>query len=131
MAYEHEEKLLNIPHKLTLDERSHLSTTGVTKVESFDEELVVIHTVKGTLVIRGQELHLQQLSLDGGQVHVDGKTVSKNYKLSPGETIVLVIPEPKEVEILIFWLPIRDRSMRENRSLNPSGVLITAAITVP
>ena len=80
MAYEHEEKLLDTPHRLTLDNRTHLTMSGVTKVESFDEELVVVHTVKGTLVIRGQELHLQQLSLEAGQVRVDGTIHAMTYE---------------------------------------------------
>ena len=75
-----EEKLLQVPHKLALDERKRLTVSGVTKVESFDEELVVVHTVKGTLVIRGQELHLQQLSLEAGQVRVDGTIHAMTYE---------------------------------------------------
>ena len=54
MAYAYEEKALDNPHKLTLDSRNRLTMTGVTEVESFDEEMVVLHTTKGTLVIRGQ-----------------------------------------------------------------------------
>ena len=70
MAYE--EKMLENPHKLVLESRNRLTMTGVTEVESFDEELAVLHTVRGTLVIRGKQLHLQLLTLDTGQVHVDG-----------------------------------------------------------
>lgn len=80
MAYAYEEKALDNPHKLTLDSRNRLTMTGVTEVESFDEEMVVLHTTKGTLVIRGQGLHLQLLSLDGGQVHVDGTVESMTYE---------------------------------------------------
>ena len=70
----------SLPHKLTLDERSRLAVTGVTEVVSFDESAVVLKTVKGVLVIRGQQLHLQTLSLDGGQVAVDGTVSSMNYE---------------------------------------------------
>lgn len=80
MAYEYEEKALEHPHKLTLDSRSRLTMTGVTEVESFDEEMVVLHTTRGTLVVRGNGLHLQMLSLDGGQVHVDGTVESLTYE---------------------------------------------------
>ena len=75
MAYEYQEKALELPHKLTLDGRNRLNLTGVTEVESFDEGMVVLHTTRGTLVIRGEGMPLQLLSLDGGQVHEDG-TVS-------------------------------------------------------
>ena len=40
----------------------------------------VLHTTKGTLVIRGQGLHLQLLTPDGGQVHVDGTVDSMTYE---------------------------------------------------
>ena len=80
MAYEYQEKALELPHKLTLDGRNRLNLTGVTEVESFDEGMVVLHTTRGTLVIRGEGMHLQLLSLDGGQVHVDGTVDSMTYE---------------------------------------------------
>jgi len=80
MAFEYEEKSLDLPHKVTLEGRSRLNMTGVREVESFDEGMVVLHTTRGTLVIRGDGLHLQLLSLDGGQVHVDGTVNSLTYE---------------------------------------------------
>ena len=62
-----------LPHKLTLDERKNLTMTGVTEVVSFDETMVVLRTALGTLEVQGQELQLKTLSIDGGQVAVDGK----------------------------------------------------------
>ncbi len=80
MAYELAEKALELPHKLMLDGRERLNITGVTEVESFDEGMVVLHTNRGTLVIRGEGLHLQRLDLDGGQVLVDGTVHSMTYE---------------------------------------------------
>ena len=71
------------PHKLTLDDRERLTLTGVTEVESFDEQLVVLHTEQGTLVVRGEGLHLQLLSPDGGVVHVQGRVNSLQYEDMP------------------------------------------------
>lgn len=85
MAYAYEEKALENPHKLTLDDRKRLTMTGVKEVESFDEEMIVLHTTRGTLVVRGMGLHLQLLSLDGGQVHVDGNVESLTYEDSARE----------------------------------------------
>ena len=85
MAYGYEEKALENPHKLTLDGRSRLTMTGVTEVESFDENMIVLNTTRGTLVIRGKGLHLQLLSLEGGQVHVDGTVDSITYEDSARE----------------------------------------------
>ncbi len=66
-----EDKLL-LPHKLTLNERRDLSVTGVTEVVSFDEEAVILKIGSDTLSVRGENLHMKTLSLDAGQVAVDG-----------------------------------------------------------
>ena len=66
------EKEVQQPHELRLDNRARLSVSGVREVESFDETVVVLSPVRGLLVIRGQKLQLQALSIDGGQVSVHG-----------------------------------------------------------
>lgn len=72
-----EEKL---PHKLQLSERKQLTMTGVTEVVSFEETAVVLHTVLGRLLVQGQGLKLKTLSLDGGQVAVDGEISALIYE---------------------------------------------------
>ncbi len=67
-------------HSLHLENRAKLQVTGVREVESFDEETVVLHTPRGVLVIRGEGLHLQTLSIDGGNVIVDGSVQSLSYE---------------------------------------------------
>lgn len=47
-------ELPDLPQKLTLENRSRLTVTGVQDVESFDESAVVLHTNRGVLVIRGR-----------------------------------------------------------------------------
>lgn len=74
----------NLPHKLTLDQRKNLTMTGVTEVVSFDENAVVLRTGMGTLEVQGQDLQLKTLSLDGGQVAVDGH-ISALYYEEPRE----------------------------------------------
>ena len=69
-----------LPHKLTLNERRQLTMTGVTEVVSFDENAVVLHTSLGALVIQGRDLKLKTLSLDGGQVVVDGSIAALGYE---------------------------------------------------
>ncbi len=81
----YEKAALEAPHRLTLEDRSRLTMTGVTEVESFDEGQVVLHTTRGVIIVRGQGLHLQLLSLDGGQIHVDGTVDSITYEDNPRE----------------------------------------------
>lgn len=68
------------PHKLTLNERKSLTMTGVTEVVSFEESLVVLRTSLGLLTVQGQELKLKTLSLEGGQVAVDGQISALVYE---------------------------------------------------
>lgn len=69
-----------LPHKLSLDERSRLTMTGVTEVISFEENSVVLHTALGTLIVQGNDLKLKTLSLEGGQVAVDGHISALIYE---------------------------------------------------
>ncbi len=71
---------LQLPHKLTLNERKQLTMTGVTEVVSFDDTAVVLHTQLGTLEIQGESLKLKTLSIDGGQVAVDGHICALIYE---------------------------------------------------
>ena len=74
------ENQMLLPHRLTLNERRQLSVTGVSEVVSFDEECVVLRTEMGLLVIRGQQLQLKTLSLEGGQVAVEGSVGALHYE---------------------------------------------------
>lgn len=76
------ENQMQLPHRLTLNERRHLSMTGVSEVVSFEENAVVLRTEMGLLVIRGQELQLKTLSLEGGQVVVEGTVEAMHYEQS-------------------------------------------------
>ncbi len=71
---------LQLPHKLTLNERKDLTMTGVTEVVSFDDTTVVLRTCLGTLVVQGQQLQLKNLSQDGGQVAVEGHIEALTYE---------------------------------------------------
>lgn len=68
------------PHKLTLDGRQKLTMTGVTEVASFDDTTVVLHTEMGTLTVQGLQLQLKTLSVEGGQIEVDGRVSALIYQ---------------------------------------------------
>ncbi|MBR5470712.1 MAG: YabP/YqfC family sporulation protein [Oscillibacter sp.] len=67
-------------HRLELAGREHLTVTGVEDVERFDETGIVMSTSAGTLVVTGEDLHIGKLSLDGGELHVDGRIDSVTYE---------------------------------------------------
>ena len=74
------ENQMLLPHRLTLSERQQLSMTGVSEVVSFDENAVVLRTELGILVIQGSNLQLKTLSLEGGQVVVEGSVAALHYE---------------------------------------------------
>lgn len=74
------ENQMQLPHRLTLNERRQLSMTGVSEVVSFDDTSVVLRTELGTLVIQGSGLQLKTLSLEGGQVVVEGSVSAMHYE---------------------------------------------------
>ncbi len=75
---------LQLPHALTLNERNHLTMTGVAEVVSFDDTAVILRTSLGTLVVQGIDLRLKNLSPDGGQLAVDGQVCSLCYQQERG-----------------------------------------------
>lgn len=69
-----------IPHSLSLHQRQKLTVTGVTEVVSFEDSAVVLHTALGTLIVQGKDLQLKTLSLEGGEVAVDGTVSALTYQ---------------------------------------------------
>ena len=68
------------PHRLELEGRERLTVSGVEDVERFDENSILMSTSAGTLVITGEDLHIGKLSLDGGELHVDGQIDALTYE---------------------------------------------------
>jgi len=72
-------------HHLILEERERLTVSGVEDVQSFDETTIVMETNRGILIVRGEGLHIEKLSLDGGDLKVEGNIESLNYEESARE----------------------------------------------
>lgn len=70
-------------YSMSLDDRRHLTLTGVTDVESFDETAVVLHTHGGRLIVTGKELHVSSLQLENGRLTVNGSIDAAVYD-TPG-----------------------------------------------
>ncbi|MDD6077685.1 MAG: sporulation protein YabP [Oscillospiraceae bacterium] len=76
MAYEDKKNpTVRRPHSVILEERTKLTVTGVDEVLSFDENEVTMRTSRGSLIVRGSELHVGKLAIDTGELGIDG-TVS-------------------------------------------------------
>ena len=68
------------PQRIELSGREHLSVSGVEDVDRFDENEIVMNTGEGVLIVTGEGLHIGKLSLDGGELHVDGRIDSLLYE---------------------------------------------------
>lgn len=69
-------------HKLVLFNRSSLQMTGIADVIAFDTNEIVMNTEDGLLMVRGEDLHVNHLSLEKGEVHIDGHVDSMIYSNS-------------------------------------------------
>lgn len=66
-------------HKLTLTNRGALSLNGVVDVISFDLNEVLLETEAGMLTVKGQDLHVNHLTLEKGEVEISGNVDSLLY----------------------------------------------------
>ncbi len=71
-------------HKLILNNRRSCNLTGVNDVLSFDESEIILETEQGMLMIKGGGLHVNRLTLDKGEVDVDGRIDSFTYSEQAG-----------------------------------------------
>ena len=67
------------PHRLTIQDRKLAGITGVWDCVSFDENEVVLDTDMGLLTIRGKDLHVNRLTLEKGEVDLEGTVESFVY----------------------------------------------------
>lgn len=64
---------------LSLESRKKLTLTGVVEVLSFDEEKILLNTVLGNLVIKGEGLKMNKLDVQNGDVVIAGRVSSMIY----------------------------------------------------
>lgn len=67
------------PHSLLMQDRSSVSLTGVREMISFDEEQVLMDTDMGLLTIKGKDLHISRLTVEKGEVDIEGSVDSVIY----------------------------------------------------
>ena len=74
-----EEKSTLGPHKLLIQGRKSAELTGVKEVVSFDAKEVILETVQGVLLLRGDEMNVTRLLVEKGEVDLDGRIDSMIY----------------------------------------------------
>lgn len=77
---------LSQTHKISVTNRRSCTINGVNDVLSFDIHEILLETEQGMLMIRGSDLHVNRLTLDKGEVDIDGKLDSFAYSDVPPST---------------------------------------------
>ena len=62
-----------------MEGRGNLSITGVEDVAAFNESQVALYTIDGMLIISGAQLNINKLSLDSGELTLEGIVDSLEY----------------------------------------------------
>ena len=60
-------------HSINAENRRKLSISGVTDIDSFDENTVLLYTTMGELTIKGSDLHVNDLSVTNGEMNIEGE----------------------------------------------------------
>ena len=79
MARELETRTTTRPHTLTIEMRQRAVINGVEELDSFHEEMIAVYTNSGMLTIEGNDLHIDRLNLEEGQLIVSGEILGAMY----------------------------------------------------
>lgn len=70
---------INNRHNVNMSDRSRACVTGVKEVISFDSNEILLETTKGILGFRGNNLHVKRLTLEKGEVDLEGDIDELKY----------------------------------------------------
>lgn len=59
-------------HLLSVENRKNLAATGVLDVDRFDEKAIVVLTNMGVLTVEGEDLHINRLNVENGEISIEG-----------------------------------------------------------
>ena len=76
---------ITVPHSVMLEERGKLTVEGVSDIAGYDEQTVTAKTQLGDLTIRGSGLKIVRMSVDMGELILEGNISSMAYS-EPQET---------------------------------------------
>ncbi|MBQ6864296.1 MAG: YabP/YqfC family sporulation protein [Clostridia bacterium] len=67
------------PHGIRLDDKKHLTVTGVRQIGDFNEQTVVLFIADGRLKVSGENLSLDKLDPDMGEAQISGNVTALQY----------------------------------------------------
>lgn len=66
-------------HNAIIENRSRLALSGITDVDSFNEEEIRLFTQLGELTVKGKNLHINEMSVNSGELVVEGEIWALMY----------------------------------------------------
>ncbi len=66
-------------HNIIVEGRKNVRVSGVNDIDSFTESKIILSTVMGELVIKGEDLHVISLNSDNGDFSMSGSVNSFMY----------------------------------------------------
>ena len=70
---------VQMPHQLILEDRRALTVSGVSDVDSFDEQTIIVFTDMRELTVSGTGLHINKLSIETGELTMEGNIQGLSY----------------------------------------------------
>lgn len=70
-------------HKVVLNNRKAGNFTGILDVISFDISEILLETEQGMLHVKGNDLHVNRLNLEKGEVDIEGSIDAFSYSQIP------------------------------------------------
>lgn len=64
---------------VSIENRRHMVISGVTDTDKFNENTVTLYTCMGEMTVHGKNLHVNGLSLESGEMVIDGEIGSVVY----------------------------------------------------
>ncbi len=71
------------PHNFVMEGRKKLSITAIQDVALFEETSIILNTDMGELTLGGQNLHINHLSVETGEIEIEGYIESVSYNDNP------------------------------------------------
>ncbi|MBR5155246.1 MAG: sporulation protein YabP [Clostridia bacterium] len=75
-----ERKTEQSKHNVVMKGRDFLSASGVEDVESFDDDRIIAYTTEGQMTIKGADLKINRLSVEDGELQIEGIIDSVEYQ---------------------------------------------------
>ena len=74
-----DKKMPKKTHNVIMENRHMLSISGVQDVDSFDDQEILLFTELGGLEVKGDNLHINRLSIESGEISIEGDLYSLTY----------------------------------------------------